>query len=242
MTNETKAVLWYDEYYRRIGTDIWPWNEFLIPELDITLKPDHKLVELGCGQGHVLHYISETKLLPQENIYGIDQSQVAIDYVRSRIPKANLNVGDLHQMNLPAENFDFCLLMETIEHLTDPLPVLDKINFILKPDGVVYLSFPNYLHLPWLIVRILAEKLDKPNWIKLQPVDKIYTIFTIIKFMRNAGFELEKGIGSTYCLPMPWPWLRRLERPPLTRVLNALGLWWISFHPIMKFRKVSKRN
>ncbi|HAO80960.1 MAG TPA: hypothetical protein DCQ92_18725 [Verrucomicrobia subdivision 3 bacterium] len=242
MTNESKAALWYDDYYRRIATDICPWNEFLLPELAGTLKPEHKLVELGCGQGHVLQYIAETKLLPQENIYGIDQSQVAIDFVRAHIPKANLSVGDLHQLNLPAENFDFCLLMETIEHLTDPLPVLGKINSILKEDGVLYLSFPNYLHLPWLIVRILAEKLDKPNWIKLQPVDKIYTIFTIKKFLRTAGFELEKSVGTTYCLPMPWPWLRRLERPPLTRALNALGLWWISFHPIMKFRKVSKRN
>jgi 2-polyprenyl-3-methyl-5-hydroxy-6-metoxy-1,4-benzoquinol methylase len=242
MTNETKAALWYDDYYRRIATDICPWNEFLLPELADALKPDHKLVELGCGQGHVLQYISETKLLLQENIYGIDQSQVAVDFVRAHIPKANLSVGDLHQLNLPAGNFDFCLLMETIEHLTDPLPVLDKINSLLKEDGVLYLSFPNYLHLPWLVVRILAEKLDKPNWIKLQPVDKIYTIFTIKRFMRAAGFELEKSIGTTYCLPMPWPWLRRLERPPLTRALNALGLWWISFHPIMKFRKIRKRN
>jgi 2-polyprenyl-3-methyl-5-hydroxy-6-metoxy-1,4-benzoquinol methylase len=242
MTNEMKAALWYDDYYRRIATDICPWNEFLLPELADTLKPKHTLIELGCGQGHVLQYISETKLLPQENIYGIDQSQVAIDFVHARIPNANLNAGDLHLLNLSPENFDFCLLMETIEHLTDPLPVLNKINSILKPDGVLYLSFPNYLHLPWLVVRILAEKLNKPNWIQLQPVDKIYSVFTIIKFMRNSGFELEKGIGTTYCLPMPWPWLRRLERPPLTRVLNALGLWWISFHPIMKFRKVVKRS
>ena len=242
MTNEIKAALWYDDYYRRIATDICPWNEFLLPELADALKPKNTLIELGCGQGHVLQYISETHLLPQENIHGIDQSQVAVDFVRARIPKANLHAGDLHQLNLPPEHFDFCLLMETIEHLTEPLPVLDKINSILKPDGVLYLSFPNYLHLPWLVVRILAEKLNKPNWIQLQPVDKIYTVFTIIKFMRNAGFELEKGIGTTYCLPMPWPWLRRLERPPLTRALNALGLWRFSFHPIMKFRKISKRN
>ena len=204
MTNESKAVLWYDEYYRRIGTDIWPWNEFLLPELAGTLKPKHRLVELGCGQGHVLQYISETRLLPQENIYGIDQSQVAIDFVRSRIPRANLDVGDLHQLALPAENFDFCLLMETIEHLTDPLPVLDKINSILKEDGVVYLSFPNYLHLPWLIVRILAEKLDKPNWIKLQPVDKIYTIFTIKKLARLIAFRCHgRGCGDWNVRPLP---------------------------------------
>jgi 2-polyprenyl-3-methyl-5-hydroxy-6-metoxy-1,4-benzoquinol methylase len=242
MTNETKAALWYDEYYRRVATDICPWNEFLLPELAAALKPGQKLVELGCGQGHILQYIAETKLLPPENIYGIDHSQVAVDFVRTRIPGANLSVGDLHQLDLPAESFDFCLLMETIEHLTDPLPVLEKINSLLKKDGVLYLSFPNYLHLPWLVMRILAEKLNRPNWVRLQPVDKIYTIFTIKKFLRSAGFELEKSIGTTYCLPMPWPWLRRLERPPLTRALNALGLWGISFHPVMKFRKVSRRS
>ena len=90
MTNEMKAALWYDDYYRRIATDICPWNEFLLPELADALKPQHQLVELGCGQGHVLQYVSDTKLLPQENICGIDQSQVAIDFVRARIPKAQL--------------------------------------------------------------------------------------------------------------------------------------------------------
>jgi 2-polyprenyl-3-methyl-5-hydroxy-6-metoxy-1,4-benzoquinol methylase len=242
MKTKNKDASWYDEFYEKPIVDMAPWNEFLLPELAATLKPTNKLVELGCGQGHVLQYISAAKLLPQENIYGIDQSQVAVDFVRAHIPKANLSVGDLHQLNLPAGNFDFCLLMETIEHLTDPLPVLHKINSLLKDDGVLYLSFPNFLHFPWLVVRILSEKLNKPNWIKLQPVDKIYTIFTVRKFLRTAGFELEKSIGTTYCLPMPWPWLRRLERPPLTRAFNALGLWWISFHPIMKFRKVSGRN
>lgn len=236
---EKKAALWYDDYYQKTATDLGPWNEFLLPELAAVLQPQHKLIELGCGQGHVLRYIAETGLLPAKNICGMDQSLVAVDFVRAHIPAAHCFVGDLHKLDLPDASFDFCLLMETIEHLTDPLPVLQKINRLLSPAGVLYLSFPNYLHLPWYLVRILAEKFDKPNWINLQPVDKIYTVFTVKKYLQTAGFEWEKSIGTTYCPPMSWALLRRLERPWITRLFNRLGLWRISFHPIMKFRKIA---
>ncbi len=240
MTIHTKDALWYDQYYRTTATDLAPWNEFLLPELAATVKPQERLVELGCGQGHVLRFLAEAKLLSPENIYGIDQSQVAVNYVRSQIPEAKMSVGDLHELDLPKGYFNYCLLMETIEHLTDPHSVLRKINSLLVPDGVFYLSFPNYLHVPWLVVRILAEKLNRPNWVNLQPVDNIYTVFTVKRFLRAAGFRLEKAIGTTYCLPMPWPWLRKVERPQLTRALNSLGLWRLSFHPVMKFRKTAE--
>jgi 2-polyprenyl-3-methyl-5-hydroxy-6-metoxy-1,4-benzoquinol methylase len=237
LPNQNKDALWYDDYYRKNLTDVSPWNEFLIPELAGVLQPNHRLIELGCGQGHVLRYVAAAELLPQEQICGIDQSSVAVDFVRSQIPKGDFRVGDLHELNLQPESYDCCLLMETIEHLNEPLPVLRKINSLLAPGGVFYLSFPNFLHLPWLVVRILSEKLNKPNWIHLQPVDKIYTVFTVQRFLRETGFEFEKAIGTTYCLPMSWRLLRRLERPFVTRALNALGLWRFSFHPVMKFRK-----
>jgi 2-polyprenyl-3-methyl-5-hydroxy-6-metoxy-1,4-benzoquinol methylase len=237
---EQTAAAWYDEYYRTAATGLTPWNEFLLPELAKVLKPHHRLVELGCGQGDVLRYIAEARLLPPTSIHGFDQSQVAVEAVKRQIPGAHCAVGDLHQLDLPPGHFDFCLLMETIEHLTDPLPVLRKIHESLAPDGVLYLSFPNYLHLPWYVIRILSEKLNKPNWINLQPVDRNYNIFIVRNFLRATGFELEHAIGTTYCPPMPWWLLRRLERPAITRTLNRLGLWWISFHPIMKFRKLKR--
>jgi len=237
MPEQNKDALWYDEYYRKSSIDSAPWNEFLLPELTAALKPTHKLVELGCGQGQVLRYVSETKLLPPKNICGIDQSAVAIDFVRSQIPGGDFRVGDLHELHLQPGSFNVCLLMETIEHLTEPMPVLKEINTLLAPDGILYLSFPNFLHVPWLIIRILSKKLNKPNWVNLQPVDNIYTVFTVIKFLRDAGFEFEKAIGTMYCPPMPWRLLRHMEPPALTRALNTIGLWRLSFHPIMKFCK-----
>jgi 2-polyprenyl-3-methyl-5-hydroxy-6-metoxy-1,4-benzoquinol methylase len=238
MTDRTKDAAWYDEYYARHMTDIAPWNEFLIPELERVLKPNQRVIELGCGQGHVLRYIAAANLLPQENICGIDQSAVAVDFVRKHIPNGQLYAGDLHDLNLKPASFDYCLLMETIEHLDHPQVVLQAIHNLLTPNGIFYLSFPNFLHLPWLVVRILAEKFNKPNWINLQPVDKIYTIYHVKRLLRQAGFEFERAIGTSYCIPLPWWLLRKLEPQGVTRALNSLGLWRISFHPIMRFRKV----
>ncbi len=239
MPEQNNDALWYDKYYHDIPTDLAPWNKFLLPELAAVLKPNHKLIELGCGQGQVLRHVAETKLLPRKNICGIDQSRAAIDFVQSQIPGGDFRVGDLHELNLQPASFNFCLLMETIEHLTEPVPVLKRINELLASDGVLYLSFPNFLHAPWLAARLLSEKLNKPNWLNLQPVDNIYTVFTVTRLLRDAGFQFEKAIGTMYGPPMPWWLLRRLETPAFTRSLNALGLWRLSFHPIMKFCKNS---
>lgn len=135
--------------------------------------------------------------------------------------------------NLDAEAFDACLLMETIEHLEEPDRPLANIRRILRPGGMLYVSFPNYLHVPWLLVRILAQKLDHPNWIVLQPVDKIYTVFGVAKLFHKAGFEFVKGIGANYGPPVLYP----LETDGMTRLLNRFGLWRLSFHPILVFRK-----
>ena len=210
-----------------------PWYYFLIPHLKSMLRPGTKLLELGCGQGHILRYLVDKERFPQENIYAMDQSKTAVDYVAKFLPQAHLKVGDIYQLEYPPDFFQVCLFMETIEHLEQPEAALKQIASVLAPGGLLYVSFPNFLHLPWLLVRILSEKLNKPNWIVLQPVDKIYTVFGVLKLLRRAGFTFVKGIGSNYGPPVLYP----LETESMTKCLDAAGLSWLSFHPILVFRK-----
>lgn len=104
---------------------------------------------------------------------------------------------------------------------------------MLKPGGKLFLSFPNYVNFPWLIVRILAERLEKPNWIVLQPVDKIYTTTSVIRFCENAMLEYQECVGSNYFPPVLW----RYESKSVTRLLNSLRLGRLSFHPVLQFEK-----
>jgi SAM-dependent methyltransferase len=175
----------------------------------------------------------ERGYLSATHIYGLDQSSEAVSFCRREMPGGHFQVQDLYTMDYTAEMFDFCLMLETIEHLEQPEIVLAHIHKILKPGGWLYVSFPNFLHLPWFAVRLLAEWLNRPNWIGLQPVDKIYTVFGIKKLGTTAGFEFVEGFGSCYGPPL----LDRWERELITNGFNSCGLWQLSFHPILKFRK-----
>ena len=115
-------------------------------------------------------------------------------------------------------------MMETIEHLEEPVAGLKRIASVMKTGGLLYISFPNYAHLPWLVARIFAEKLNRPNWVVLQPVDKIYTTWHVERLAEQAGFRLELGTGSNYGPPVLHP----LERDWMTHGLNRIGLWRFS--------------
>ncbi|PYI83854.1 MAG: hypothetical protein DME26_14340 [Verrucomicrobia bacterium] len=227
-----KEADWYDDFYRAVQV-MGPWYYFMIPDLCGGLNSQTRLLELGCGQGHILRYLADKNILPQQNIYAIDQSTTAVDFVKERLPQAHLTTGDIYRLEFPAEFFHVCLLMETIEHLEEPRAALQQVFSVIAPGGLLYLSFPNFLHLPWLAVRLLADLLNKPNWIVRQPVDKIYTVCGVINLVEKAGFKFERGIGSNYGPPVLYP----LEKEWVTRTLNALRLWWVSFHPILVFRK-----
>ena len=233
-TTSAEHAAWYDDhYYRNIRYALAPWHRFLLPDLTAECRPDHKLIELGCGQAQVPRFLAEKGYLPATQIYGLDQSSEAVAFCRREMPGGHFQVQDLYTMDYPADMFDFCVMLETIEHLERPEVVLQRVHKILKPGGWLYISFPNYLHLPWLAVRLLSEWLNRPNLINLQPVDNIYTIFGIKNLARAAGFEFVKGIGSNYGPPGLHP----LEREWMTRGFNRCGIWWLSLHPILKFKK-----
>lgn len=223
---------WYNRHYRQIQA-IGPWYRFAIPELVRHLQPSSRLVELGCGQGHLLRFLVEQGLVPEENLFAIDQSQTAIAVAQSRLPRAHVLVGDIYRLDYEPDFFDVCVMMEVIEHLADPAVALAQVHSVMKPGGLLFLSFPNYLSLPWLPVRILAEKLNHPNWILLQPIDKIYFVPGLIRLLARAGFEFQTATGSIYGPPLLYRW----ERDWMTRALNALRLWRLAFHPILVFKK-----
>jgi len=230
---QANEAAWYDEHYRQFQTGWVCWYKFSLPYLQAVLKPDSRLLELGCGQGHLLRFLVERKLLAEANLYGLDQSQTAVDMVRRHLPQAHIDTGDIYRLEYPKNAFDVCLLMETIEHLAEPVPALQQIFSVMAPGGALMVSFPNYLSLPWLPFRFLVWLLNKPQWLVIQPIDKIYTVFCVQKLAKAAGFKFERGIGSGYGPP----YFYRFEKDWMTRLLNRLGLWWFAFHPILVFRK-----
>lgn len=224
---------WYNDFYKTEQQELTSWYRFALLELIKKIKKEDRLLEIGCGQAKGLRYLKDRGYIKEENIYALDQSIEAINFSKTKLPQAQILCGDAYQLPFPDNFFDQILLLEVIEHLAHPRQALKEIARVLKPKGRLFLSFPNYLNFPWLLVRVLAEKLNKPNWIVLQPVDKIYTVPSIINLCRKSGLSCKKSIGSNYFPPLIW----RYEAKNTTKLFNKLHLSYLSFHPILIFKK-----
>jgi len=236
----TKASLnditWYDNYYHKEQLGLTSWYEAAIPLLKDFLKSENNLLEAGAGVSELLRYLNKENLVKPSNMYACDQSSEAMRVLKDKIPGCNTSTEDLYKTSYTNEKFDFVLLMETIEHLEDPYAGLREISRIIKPKGYLFISFPNYFNVPWYIIRLLSRLLNRPNWINLQPVDKIYTYPLIVHFAGKMGFKFIKSAGSCYYPPL----LNRFEPRFFDNLLNSLGLAPLSFHPVLVFQKNEK--
>jgi len=104
------------------------------------LSDSNKFADFGCGVGQFVEYaLSEGKSF----VYGVDFSEVAIQFARERNPSVvdHFYVRDLRDPHTyTILDFDVAILLEVLEHVRDDLAVLQHI-----PVGrTVILSVPSF--------------------------------------------------------------------------------------------------
>ena len=73
---------------------------------------------------------------------GIELNEQAAVYARDRMG-LNIITGNFLGADLPSHYFDVITLWDVLEHLPDPLPVLQKLSKIIRPGGLLVLNLPN---------------------------------------------------------------------------------------------------
>ena len=102
------------------------------------IKETDKVLEVGCGAGHILERIQKGKL------YGIDISDIQIKRAKNRLgDKAELKKSPGEEIPFEDGYFDVILCSEVIEHVLDPPKLLREIKRVMKDDGILSLSIPN---------------------------------------------------------------------------------------------------
>jgi ubiquinone/menaquinone biosynthesis C-methylase UbiE len=102
------------------------------------IEPSDKVLEVGCGAGHILEKIKTGQL------YGIDISEIQIDRAKKRLG-SSVELKRAPGENIPYGNkyFNKILCSEVIEHVLDPREVLQEICRVLMDNGILSLSVPN---------------------------------------------------------------------------------------------------
>ena len=110
-----------------------------------------QVLDIGCGQGVFLEMMRDRGF----EVYGVELGEESARVARE---ERGLNVvtGDLLTLEAENDSFDAVVMSHLIEHVDDPIAVLERVRDLLKPGGVALLSLPNY--------RCIERRIFGANW------------------------------------------------------------------------------
>jgi 2-polyprenyl-3-methyl-5-hydroxy-6-metoxy-1,4-benzoquinol methylase len=103
-----------------------------------------RVIDMACGEG----YGSEVLSRGATSVVGVDANPEAHEHARLRYQRQNLTFerGLVETHGEPGA-YDAVVFLQTIEHVHDPVAVLEHFRALLAPEGAAYITTPNLLTL-----------------------------------------------------------------------------------------------
>ena len=154
------------------------------------------ILDVGCANGTIL------KLLPgARELHGVDISEVLVKRANAIGVKAL--VHDVESGPLPYSDatFDAVFSGEVIEHLVDTDWLLSEINRVLKPGGMVVLTFPNIRTVLSLLMMAFFD--IPPMYAARYRASHVrdFTLKTIKIALDKNGFTFRQAVGTAFYFP-----------------------------------------
>ena len=103
------------------------------------VPPGGLVLDAGCGPGYLSVALEQAGF----RVISCDLALRMARSTRDRRRDDRVIVADLDQPPFPAGQFDAIVLIGVISYVTDVPALLDRIRWLLKPDGVLVLSSAN---------------------------------------------------------------------------------------------------
>lgn len=120
------------------------YNEHLIRyEFAKEFVKERTVLEIACGTGYGSNMLVEAGA---KNVIAMDIDENAIRKASEEYKKENLQfkIGDAESIDLADNSVDVLVSFETIEHLKNPEKFLSEAKRVLKPNGIIIVSTPNF--------------------------------------------------------------------------------------------------
>ncbi|MBX7043459.1 MAG: class I SAM-dependent methyltransferase [Ignavibacteria bacterium] len=144
----------------------------------IQLKDDARILDVGCGSGEFVRYLNE---LGMKNVTGIDS------YLQGDLDFGNgISVikSDIHEIAGKGMKFDLIMMHHVIEHMHDPLEVLNSSFKMLTDNGSLLIRTPNAESYAWERFGANWVQIDAPRHIH------VFTEKSLVRLAEKAGFAV----------------------------------------------------
>jgi SAM-dependent methyltransferase len=149
-------------------------------------KPSGEFFEIGCGMGYFLEYA-------RKNGYSVSGIEYAELGVRQCHEKFGLDVrrGSFEELPSQPDRYDVMFMGDVLEHLIQPLEMLQKAHTMLRPSGVLAAEVPsmfNSLTGRFAIAGMRALRTNKKMSMPPYHVNE-FTPKTLRAMIERAGFR-----------------------------------------------------
>jgi len=151
------------------------------------------ILDIGCFTGEFL------QLLQTEgaDVFGLELQAEAVDIANRRLA-GRVYQADFFGNEFPQQEFDIITLMGVIEHVVDPVSLIQRTHQLLSREGVIMLQTPNS---GALLARLLGK-----HWPPYQPVEHIhlFSAQSLSRLLSEAGFQDIKITKHVKKLPIAY--------------------------------------
>ncbi len=197
-----------DDFYQESG--MWNGNPVEVNKNPMDVLDDYRRAELlssyclnksyldfGCGTGGVLKHVSAYA----KRTAGVEIEKKVVDNLKKNYGSVFQVEDDIDKYN---ESFDVISMFHVIEHLTDPMELLEKIKKHLKPGGEFIIETPNADDA--LISLYNCDAFKKFTFWSCHVV--LYNSKSLETLLKNAGFKIK--------------WSKQVQRYPISN-----HLYWL---------------
>jgi SAM-dependent methyltransferase len=192
MIPEVPASLAYHDAVRR---DVVPF-----------LKPDSRILEVGCGTGATLGFLKQQGLCRWAG--GVEFVPDAAEQARRVADRVWQGDAETLDLEIAAGSLDAVLCLDVLEHLVDPWRMAERLVTLLAPGGVFVASLPNIRN-----ERILRDLAFRGAWdyhdngILDRTHLRFFTRRTAVALVAGAGLTVETVQPLVRLKPWTLKWL-----------------------------------
>lgn len=160
---------------------------------------DMYILDAGTGIGRNVEVV---KSLMQErvNLVGVDVSSLAVKRGHKKNPEYSFCLNSITHLPFADETFDIVICTEVLEHVPAGFKAAKELNRVLKTDGVLFVSTPNYLNLTGLVKRIKDQSIGSASWDPwgAHIYEAFMTSTKLMQFIRSANLKIISTFAADY--------------------------------------------
>ena len=171
------------DYYHWVRREIRP----LLPQ-----NPS-RVLEVGAGSGATLKWIKT--LYPNTETTAVEINSALLHELRKNVDVPI--IGSIDETLPRLKTYDLILLLDVLEHLSDPIATLRNLSRLLEAGGHIIVSVPNVAHLSVSIPLLLQRRFHYQD---AGILDRTHLRFfvedTAIKLLNDANFIVTAALIS----------------------------------------------